>query len=204
MTKMSDTTPYSTRPAGERAREAECFRAILRTAPEVSAVLEAFGGIGDTTAVLRERFPKAHIYATELDPATASAHRERFAHDPLTGLVGYDCLEADWTRLAAPYGDAFGVILDYNLCTLKRLQDPDGFVQRIMRTFPLGNASWVTVTDAAIAKLHLNHASYGTHDLESYKYKLANTLCELLPGRWEFNEEAHHSRAMYLRLDRIG
>lgn len=203
MTKMSDATPYSTRPAGERAREAECFRAILRTAPEVSAVLEAFGGIGDTTAILRERFPRAHIYATELDPGTAAMYRERFTHDPLTGLVGSDCLEYDWTHAASPYGDGFGVVLDYNLCTLKRLEEPGGFVQRVLAAFPLCNAAWVTITDAAIAKLHLNHASYGTHDLESYKYTLANALCDCLPGRWEFNEEAHHSRAMYLRLDRV-
>ncbi len=206
MPKMSDTTPYSQRPAGERAREAECFRSILAHAAGVPCVLEAFGGIGDTTAILRERFPGASIIATELDPHTWDLHRARFRGDPKVASVHGDTLRHPWHLVE---GDSLGlgIVLDYNLSTLKRLREPGGFIQKVLDAFPLRKSAWVTYTDAAIAKLHLNHRAYGTTDLDDYREKVAEELRAQLArrtgARWVFAAEAHHSRAMYIRMDRV-
>lgn len=201
MNKMSDATPYSTRPAGERAREAECFRAILEGAERPDVVLETFGGIGDTTAVIEELFPDAMTVATELDPPTAQAYRERH---PRRLCVTGDTLEYDWASYAASTG-VLGIVLDYNLLTLKRLREEGSFVRQVLEVVPVERASWITVTDAAIGKLHLNARSYGVKDLEEYIAALEVELADLLSargGRWSLGSWAKHSRASYLRMDR--
>ena len=64
---MKDNTPHRLRPATERPVKQACLRALFERAPEVSAIWEAFGGIGVQAEVLRERWPQAFICATELD-----------------------------------------------------------------------------------------------------------------------------------------
>lgn len=202
--KMSDATPYSTRPEGERAREAQCFRDILSGATRPELVLETFGGIGDTTAVLRELWPSVETCATELDPATADAYRAR--HDQRQHPVWTeDALKFDWTLPLKDNISTLGIVLDYNLLTLKRLRDPGSFVRRILDAVPVERANWITVTDAAIGKFHLNKAAYGVTDWTSYIAALEAELLDLLSardGRWRLGAWSNHSRAAYLRIDR--
>lgn len=201
---MSDQTPYSTRPAGERAREATCFRAILEGAKRPDIVLETFAGIGDTTAILSEFWPDASLVSTELDPVTALEHQERHGDD---GCVIGDCLEYDWGHSVDCMfeGAVLGIVLDYNLLTLKRLREEGSFVRKVLEAVPVERASWITVTDAAIGKLHLNARSYGVKDLDEYIAALEVELADLLSargGRWSLGSWAKHSRASYLRMDR--
>jgi hypothetical protein len=202
--KMSDATPYSTRPEGERAREAQCFRDILSGAVRPELVLETFGGIGDTTAVLEELWPGVSTVATELDPSTAEMYRAR--HDA-TGhpVFNHDALAFDWAGAIPDSVSTLGIVLDYNLLTLKRLREEGSFVRRILEAVPVERANWITVTDAAIGKFHLNKASYGATDWEEYIWMLHTELEGLLNargGNWNLAAVSKHSRAASLRMDR--
>lgn len=202
--KMSDDTPYSTRPEGERAREAQCFRDILSGATRPELVLETFGGIGDTTAVLKELWPSVETCATELDPATADQYRAR--HDQRQHPVWVeDALKFDWNLPIEGRFSTCGIILDYNLLTLKRLREEGSFVRRILEAVPVERANWITVTDAAVGKFHLNKASYGVTDWDGYVWALHTELEGLLNargGNWNMAAVSKHSRATYLRMDR--
>lgn len=202
MNKMNDQTPYSTRPAGERAREAKCFRDILEDAKRPGVVLETFGGIGDTTAVIAELWPEAMTVATELDPPTAQSYRER--HPNRLCIIG-DTLDYDWSVFSSGKS-VLGIVLDYNLLTLKRLRDEGSFVRQVLEAVPVERASWITVTDAAIGKFHLNKRSYGVKDFIDYIAALEVELANILSaraGQWSLGSWAYHSRASYLRMDRI-
>lgn len=200
---MDDATPYRTRPAGERQREMNCFTRILADAADVDLVLETFGGMGDTTTVVRQRWPGAEIWATELDPETHAAHTQRFQDDPRTHCVLEDVLKNDWARGLV---DRYGIIVDFNLMTIKRLRDASGFVQQVLAVLPLSGARWVTVTDAAISKLQINKRYYGPsiETVDDYRSALVEELQGVLPGDWVLGAHANHSRAMYLRMDNHG
>lgn len=209
---MRDDTPYSLRPAGERAREAACFRDILSGAETPDIVLEAFGGVGDTTQVISELWPDAYTVAAELDAGTAAGYAERFGYSPKHRCVCGDTLNLDWARILNNYAidsgnrlPQYGIVLDYNLLTLKRLRDPSSFVRLVLEAFPVRSASWITFTDAAVGKFHLNQRYYGVRDWDHYKRVLYQEFSELLPGGspgWALGATSQHSRAMYMRLDR--
>lgn len=204
MNKMSDSTPYSTRPEGERAREAQCFRDILSDAAQPDIVLETFAGIGDTTAILSELWPDASLISTELDEATALIHQERHGEE---GCAIADCLEYDWNDPVDRMfdGAVLGIIIDYNLLTLKRLREEGSFVRRVLEAVPVERARWITVTDASIGKFHLNKAAYGVKDWQEYVWALHTELEGLLNARggtWNLAAVSNHSRAAYLRMDR--
>jgi trans-aconitate methyltransferase len=79
MVKISDTTPYRTRPCNQVLAEQAAISRLVADAEPVSFIYEAFGGVGLSTAVFQARFPDAQIVAFDLDPECVRIYNAKFS-----------------------------------------------------------------------------------------------------------------------------
>ena len=193
---MKDNTPYYDRPRTEIVREQNCMEAILASAPSVSYLWEAFGGLAVTAQVLRHRFPEAKQEAVDLDKRCVDEYNSKM--NPAARCQLGDAL--DWLRLNPLPGGA-GVSLDFNKFTVmdvsgKRNKWKSNLVDLVVKSGP----SWVQLTDSAVRYLHLNWSRYGCRDqsLSAYLEVLGRALKE----KWglEIDVKANHHAATYLLL----
>jgi len=155
---MKDNTPYHLRPKKEIEQEVACMRQIFSQAPPVQFIYEAFGGIGATAAILRDKFPDAIFHAFDTDQKCCDLYNKsaegmafcinKDAHVGLTGLR-FD-------------GSTLGAVLDYNRFTMLDLERKEGkwkmdLLNAVMERKP----KWVEVTDSAVCYLGTNYKKYG-------------------------------------------
>jgi hypothetical protein len=159
MAAMRDDTPYHARPAGEVLREQDCMRTIFREAPEAEHIWEAFAGTGVTAEVLRERFPRAVIEATDLDDDCVQTYNAKGY-----GRAYQEDALAHMGRRWSHFGDTWGVSLDYNKFTLFDLRETRSPTERwkldLLRGVLARRPRWIQLTDSACRYLHLNWGNY--------------------------------------------
>lgn len=198
---MRDDTPYHSRPLSEVRREQACMREIFKEAPEAGYIYEAFAGMAVTAEVLRERFPRSVIVATDLDAQCVASYNE----------AGYGTAlqqdAVDWVKKNLPdEAGHWGVSLDYNKFTLMDLRGEKGrarwkldLLERVIRSRP----AWVQITDSACRYLHLNaQRAYGLveDDFDAYVQKFQMGMYDL-PGPTTYDLVAmskHHAAAYML------
>lgn len=189
---MRDDTPYHTRPASEVARERACMEQVLAAASPVPLVFEAFGGMAVTARVLRARFPRAKIWACDLDRQCVAEYNR--VMDRNASCWEQDALEA--VRGLRP-GRCWGASLDYNQFTIMDLTTRDGWRRELLSEVLGRRPDWFQLTDSAVRYLHLNFTRYGLRDrhLPTYVAALAAKFQGL---GYALGGYASHSAATYL------
>lgn len=196
--KMKSDTPYRTRPAGERRRERLAFEAILADAVRPETVVDTFAGVGDVGTLVAEKWPGVRIVAWDLGRDCCNEYDRRVRE---TGTVPeLTCGPADFSSL--PRRGTEGIILDYNLCTLRDLRNPASFPSILLRAAAARAPEWIEVTDSALSKLHLNYRCYGLDvaDLPAY-LTLFSAAVHSATG-YAAVVAANHFLASYLRFEK--
>jgi len=204
---MTDKTPYYSRPAKERAREAACMRHVLAGAEAPDVIVESFGGIGMTAQIMRDFWPGASIYSSDLDTACAQEWNAKLqTQNPLRYCDNDDALSV-LQKLAPTIQppQKVGVSLDFNRLTLLDLEkgrEDDWRLELIGEVLEL-RPSWIQVTDSACSKLHLNWRSYGLERPGFIDY--INKLDEWWQQRTKYKmmAVARHHAASYYRLEAL-
>jgi hypothetical protein len=198
---LKDDTPYRERPPKEIAAEAECMRTIFAQAPEVPVIYEAFGGIGKTAAVLRQRFPKATIQSFDLDQKCCdlyNAQADRF--------MGCSCEDASvglqnlkWPK----FGIGWGASLDFNKFTLLDAAGrKEGLWKRhLIDQVAVRKPKWVQITDSAVCYLATNWRRYGLEENSLVAY--TGLLGKVLDRAYglKLKTYANHRAATYLLFE---
>lgn len=195
---MRDDTPYHLRPPTEVKREQACMREIFQKAPEAGYIYEAFAGMAVTAEVLRERFPRSVIVATDLDAQCVDTYNEAgygtaFQQDAL-----------DWVKKNLPdEAHHWGVSLDYNKFTLMDLRGDPGranWKQALLKAVIKSRPAWVQITDSACRYLHLNAVrAYGMDgpDFPAYVDKFQSHIYDL-GWRYDLRAVSKHHAASYM------
>lgn len=200
MAAMRDDTPYHLRPASEVKREQACMRAIFGKAPDVDYIWEAFAGMGVTAEVLRDRFPRAIIEATDLDEECVQTYNEKgygtaFQENALSHLK----------RVIPQPARAWGISLDYNKFTIFDLQGVrevtgERWKLDLFRRVLAAEPAWIQLTDSACRYLHLNWRNYGLpkNDIGDYVDALWGAVRAQPGGRpYDLVDWAKHHAASY-------
>lgn len=201
MAAMRDDTPYHQRPPTEVAREQACMREIFAEAPPVDYIWETFAGTGVTAEVLRERFPRATINATDLDAQCVQTYNEKGY-----GTAFQEDATAFLKRLPEP-ARSWGVSMDYNKFTLYDLMGRgERWKVELLRRVLALDPVWVQLTDSACRYLHLNWHRYGLPacDMRHYTSELEARVREQPRGRsyWLDCSSRHHAASYHLFVRR--
>lgn len=197
---MFDKTPYHARPQKETEREAACMGQIFSQAAPVRFVYEAFGGVGLTARILRERFPHATIQSFDLDQKCCDLYNEALA-DSNTNCVCGDALAGLTDKALAPrlVPKSWGASLDFNRFTVLDLQRREGIWKRqLIDQVCLRKPAWVQITDSAVCYLHTNWKRYGLPEKNLAAYVRALSMGLLKSYGLKLVTYANHSRATYL------
>ena len=176
-----------------------CLRALYERAPEVSAIWEAFGGIGVQAEVLRERWPQAFICATELDEECV----EEYNRNGWGECTLSDCLT--WLRLSVMGSkQRWGISLDYNRFTILDLWGRRSgwqFKVELLQEVVARRPAWIQLTDTAVHYLRLNWQTYKLPSQELSDYVIA--LSTELERRFGYKVTAYRNRhtSTYLLLE---
>jgi hypothetical protein len=197
---MKDNTPYRERPISEIEKEQVCMRSVFGTAPPVTFIYEAFGGIGKTAHIMAERFPKAKVLSSETDEECV-----RLYNDSRT-TKRIECKHMDAQSMLAAIRKLpqnWGASLDFNRLTLLDLEGRKEGQWKIdlIAAVVARNPSWIQVTDSAIRYLHLNYEKYKCpNTAKAYQTKMGKTFQK----RWGYGLAAtsHYYAASYLLLTR--
>lgn len=145
------TSAYDRRKSSYSVREEQrvllCLSRILKKARRPKRLLEFFGGVGNTTRVVIERFPGVPVVSWDLD-----ARCVRLLRDLEVTAVRGD------SEALAEIEPGDGVLLDYNRFTMLDFFDrKKDIMGRIFSSRPL----WVQLNDCGRSKLHINYDAYG-------------------------------------------
>ena len=174
------------------------MRQIFAAAPPVQFVYEAFGGIGATAAILREKFPDAIFHAFDLDQKCCDLYNRA-----AKGMAF--CVRADATEGLSKLrfeGGALGAVIDFNRFTIMDLERKEGAWKRgLLQSVMERKPAWVEVTDSAVCYLATNYKRYGLKEksVEEYVDKLGVEFRE----RWGYGVQAwaNHRAATYMLLE---
>jgi hypothetical protein len=194
---VRDDTPYHERPPREIAQEAACMAKIFAKAKPVDVIYEAFGGIGATAEVLRRRFPKAQMWAFDIDAQCCQMYNRagdgRMWCAQMDALAGFEKLHLSGN---------FGAVLDFNRFTLLDFARPAGRWKRhLIQAVLAREPRWFEITDSAVCYLSTNWRRYSLaeNSLQAYvdKFKVE------IQKQWGYTlrDYAAHRAATYMLFE---